>query len=123
MVLPAELLRSYVPGLLASPFLAGSMPLDAPGAERFSAAVLFGGPFARAIGRAVVPMLELQDAERLLDRDLGSGVGRAHRCARLPDAWQDDASRDRLHGPRRGGGDARAGIGHSGSAVLCLRGD
>jgi class 3 adenylate cyclase len=41
MVLPAELLRSYVPGRLASPFLAGPMPLDAPGVERFSAAALF----------------------------------------------------------------------------------
>jgi class 3 adenylate cyclase/tetratricopeptide (TPR) repeat protein len=41
MVLPAELLRSYVPGLLASPFRAGPLPLDVPGAERFSAAVVF----------------------------------------------------------------------------------
>jgi class 3 adenylate cyclase len=41
MVLPAELLRSYVPGLLASPFLARPAPLGAPGVERFSAAVLF----------------------------------------------------------------------------------
>jgi class 3 adenylate cyclase len=41
MVLPAELLRSYVPGLLASSFRAGPLPLDVPGAERFSAAVVF----------------------------------------------------------------------------------
>ena len=41
MVLPAELLRSYVPGVLASPFVARPVPLDAPGVERFSAAVLF----------------------------------------------------------------------------------
>src|SRR2546429_9956389 len=41
MVLPAELLWSYVPGFLASRFLARPMPLDAPGMERFSAAVLF----------------------------------------------------------------------------------
>jgi predicted ATPase/class 3 adenylate cyclase len=41
MVLPAELLRSYVPGLLASCFVARPTPLDAPGVERFSAAVLF----------------------------------------------------------------------------------
>ena len=41
MVLPAELLRSYVPGLLASRFLARPTLLDAPGVERFSAAVVF----------------------------------------------------------------------------------
>jgi class 3 adenylate cyclase/tetratricopeptide (TPR) repeat protein len=41
MMLPAELLRSYVPGLLASRFLARSMALDAPGVERLSAAVVF----------------------------------------------------------------------------------
>jgi class 3 adenylate cyclase/tetratricopeptide (TPR) repeat protein len=41
MVLPAELLRSYVSGLLASRFLARPAPLDVPGVERFSAAVLF----------------------------------------------------------------------------------
>src|SRR5215211_7837983 len=41
MVLPAELLRSYVPGLLASPFLARPTPLNVPGVERFSAAVVF----------------------------------------------------------------------------------
>ena len=41
MVLPAELLWSYVPGFLASRFLARPMPLDAPGVERFLAAVLF----------------------------------------------------------------------------------
>src|SRR4029450_7744109 len=41
MVLPAELLRSYVSGLLASRFPARPAPLDVPGMERFSAAVLF----------------------------------------------------------------------------------
>ena len=41
MVLPAELLWSYVPGFLASRFLARPMPVDAPGVERFLAAVLF----------------------------------------------------------------------------------
>jgi class 3 adenylate cyclase/tetratricopeptide (TPR) repeat protein len=41
MVLPAELLRSYVPGLLASRFVARPMSVDGPGVERFSAAVLF----------------------------------------------------------------------------------
>ena len=41
MILPAELLWSYVPGVLASRFLARRMPLDAPGAERFLAAVIF----------------------------------------------------------------------------------
>ena len=41
MVLPAELLRSYVPGLLASRFVARPAPLDAPEVARFSAAVLF----------------------------------------------------------------------------------
>jgi class 3 adenylate cyclase/tetratricopeptide (TPR) repeat protein len=41
MVLPMELLRSYVPGLLASRFLARPAPLDAPVVERFPAAVLF----------------------------------------------------------------------------------
>ena len=40
-MLPAELLRSYVPGFLALRFLARPAPLDAPGVERFSAAVLF----------------------------------------------------------------------------------
>jgi class 3 adenylate cyclase/tetratricopeptide (TPR) repeat protein len=41
MVLPAELLWSYVPGFLASRFPARRVPLDAPGVERFMAAVLF----------------------------------------------------------------------------------
>jgi class 3 adenylate cyclase/tetratricopeptide (TPR) repeat protein len=41
MVLPAELLRSYIPGLLASRFGARPMSQDGPGVERFSAAVLF----------------------------------------------------------------------------------
>ena len=41
MVLPAELLQSYVPGLLASRFPARPTPLGAPGVERFSAAVVF----------------------------------------------------------------------------------
>lgn len=41
MVLPAELLRSYVPGLLASRFVARPVPLDAPGVERLPAAVVF----------------------------------------------------------------------------------
>jgi class 3 adenylate cyclase/tetratricopeptide (TPR) repeat protein len=41
MVLPAELLRSYVPGLLASRFAARPRSLDGPGVERFPAAVLF----------------------------------------------------------------------------------
>jgi class 3 adenylate cyclase/tetratricopeptide (TPR) repeat protein len=41
MVLPAELLRSYVPGLLIARILARPAPLDSPGVERFPAAVLF----------------------------------------------------------------------------------
>ena len=41
MVLQAELLRSYVPGLLASRFVARPVPLDAPGVERLPAAVVF----------------------------------------------------------------------------------
>jgi class 3 adenylate cyclase/tetratricopeptide (TPR) repeat protein len=41
MVLPAELLRSYVPGLLASRFVARPVPPDAPGVERLAAAVMF----------------------------------------------------------------------------------
>ena len=41
MVLPAELLRSYVPGLLASRFVARPAPLEVPEVARFSAAVLF----------------------------------------------------------------------------------
>src|SRR5215831_20099954 len=41
MILPAEPLWSYVPGFLASRFLARPMPLDAPGMERFPAAVFF----------------------------------------------------------------------------------
>ena len=41
MVLPAELLRSYVPGLLASRFVARPAPLEIPEVARFSAAVLF----------------------------------------------------------------------------------
>jgi hypothetical protein len=62
MVLPAELLWSYVPGLLASRFLARPIPLDAPGVERFSAAVLFADisgftPLAERLARrgATVP--------------------------------------------------------------------
>ena len=41
MVLSSELLRSYVPAFLASRFLAGPRPLEAPAAEGFSAAALF----------------------------------------------------------------------------------
>src|SRR5262249_10388071 len=41
MVLAPEMLRCYVPAFLASRFLARSAPLDAPGMERFPAAVLF----------------------------------------------------------------------------------
>jgi class 3 adenylate cyclase/tetratricopeptide (TPR) repeat protein len=41
MVLSSELLRSYIPAFLASRFLAGPRPLEAPAAESFSAAVLF----------------------------------------------------------------------------------
>src|SRR5512132_241017 len=41
MVLSSELLRSYVLAFLASRFLAGPRPLEAPAAEGFSAAVLF----------------------------------------------------------------------------------
>ena len=41
MVLTAEMLRCYVPRFLASRFLARPTPLDAPGVERFWAAVLF----------------------------------------------------------------------------------
>lgn len=41
MVLTPEMLRCYVPRLLASRFLARPAPVDAPGMERFSAAVLF----------------------------------------------------------------------------------
>jgi class 3 adenylate cyclase len=41
MVLSSELLRSYVPAFLASRFLGPAMPLEAPAAEGFSAAVLF----------------------------------------------------------------------------------
>ena len=41
MVLPSESLRTYVPEFLLSRFLARHEPLDAPGIERFPAAVLF----------------------------------------------------------------------------------
>jgi class 3 adenylate cyclase/tetratricopeptide (TPR) repeat protein len=41
MVLLSESLRTYVPELLVSRFLARHEPLDAPGMERFPAAVLF----------------------------------------------------------------------------------
>jgi class 3 adenylate cyclase/tetratricopeptide (TPR) repeat protein len=41
MVLTPEMLRCYVPKFLASRFLARPAPLDAPGMERFRAAVLF----------------------------------------------------------------------------------
>src|SRR2546430_14103102 len=41
MVLTPGTLRCYVPGLLAPGFLARPAPVDAPGMERFSAAVLF----------------------------------------------------------------------------------
>jgi class 3 adenylate cyclase len=41
MVLPLESLRTYVPEFLASRFLARQKPLDAPGIERFPAAILF----------------------------------------------------------------------------------
>ena len=41
MVLPSESLRTYVPEFLLSRFLARQEPLDAPGMERFPAAVLF----------------------------------------------------------------------------------
>src|SRR4029453_9127541 len=41
MVLSSKLLRSYIPAFVASRFLAGPRPLEAPAAESFSAAVLF----------------------------------------------------------------------------------
>ena len=41
MVLTPEMLRCYVPKFLMSRFLARSAPVDAPGMERFRAAVLF----------------------------------------------------------------------------------
>jgi class 3 adenylate cyclase len=41
MVLPSESLRTYIPEFLVSRFLARREPLDAPGMERFPAAVLF----------------------------------------------------------------------------------
>jgi class 3 adenylate cyclase len=41
MVLPSESLRTYVPEFLLSRFLTRHEPLDAPGMERFPAAVLF----------------------------------------------------------------------------------
>jgi class 3 adenylate cyclase len=41
MVLTPEMLRCYVPKFLASRFLARPAPADAPGMERFPAAVLF----------------------------------------------------------------------------------
>jgi class 3 adenylate cyclase/tetratricopeptide (TPR) repeat protein len=41
MVLPPEMLQSYVPKLLASRFLARSTSLDTPAVERFPASVLF----------------------------------------------------------------------------------
>src|SRR4029453_9664378 len=41
MALPSESLRAYVPEFLITRFLARQAPLDAPGIERFPAAVLF----------------------------------------------------------------------------------
>src|ERR687897_136186 len=56
MMVPQQLLRSYVPELLVSRFLARPEPLDAPGVERFPAAVLFADvsgftPLAEQLGQ------------------------------------------------------------------------